>query len=73
MNDLHLLQENVNRLQESVAFQQRTIDDLNQVILEMRAQLDRVSQQVQRQNSRIEWLSTQADSGLDPDEKPPHY
>jgi len=73
MNDIKHLQTHVTRLQETVAFQQRTLDDLNEVVIDMRKELDRLHKASSDQTSRIEWLSANVSSDMDPDEKPPHY
>jgi len=73
MDELSQLQKTVTTLQETLTFQQRTIDDLNEVIIAMRTDIDRISRQHEQQKSRIEWLSANAESDIDPNEKPPHY
>jgi len=73
MTSADRLEATVTKLQEAVTFQQRTIDDLNEVIIELRADLDRLQQTTTAQQSRIEWLAANAATDIDPDEKPPHY
>ena len=60
-------------LEEKLMFQQRAIDDLNGVILQQQAELDRLKSELSANRRLIEDL-TQRALGKDlPHEKPPHY
>lgn len=73
MNSPEPMQHQINKLQETVAFQQRTLDDLNEVVLQIRRELDQATRQLQQQKSKVQWLSENAATDNLPHEKPPHY
>ena len=66
------LGERLNILEGTVSFQERTIEDLNQVIVRQQEQMDRLE-------ARLRSLSEQLSSGgpfvrsPDEEEPPPHY
>lgn len=63
--------ERLRVLEERSAYQDRTIDALNEVIIAQQEQLDRLEEQVRRLQNFLANLSD-ADSGtVDP--PPPHY
>jgi SlyX protein len=63
--------ERIRVLEERSAYQDRTIDALNEVIIAQQEQLDRLEEQVRRLQNFLANLSD-ADSGtVDP--PPPHY
>ena len=73
MSDLENLQKRVTQLEEISSHQEHLIQQLNQVIMELRMEHD---QYRARTKLQLEQLESQIDSRsveLDPDEKPPHY
>jgi len=58
-------------IETKIAFLERTVDELNGVLLEVRAQVDRIEQTLSQTREQLE---QQAASGADlPFQKPPHY
>jgi len=52
---------------------QRTVHDLDQVVLEQQRQLELLSRQVKQQTAEIATFQTAADERKPEDDKPPHY
>lgn len=59
-------------LETRQAFQEDTLQQLNEVIIELRNQLDGLAQQLQVAQDRLEALEPNMVSTIE-DEKPPHY
>lgn len=70
------LEERVERLEMEVAHQQRTLDQLNEVVIEQSLDLLRVQRTLQQLAKQLEDLATPPVTS-EPvdlvDEKPPHY
>ena len=68
--------ERIERLEMEVAHQQRTLDQLNEVVIEQSIDLLRLQRTIQRIAKQLESLATPA-GDAEPvdlaDEKPPHY
>jgi len=68
--------ERIERLEMEVAHQQRTLDQLNEVVIEQSIDLLRLQRTIQQIAKQIEQLATPARTA-EPvdlaDEKPPHY
>lgn len=62
----------VMALEERLTYQQRLIEELNDVILEQGRRLDLALRELARQTAAVERLSAVAEGDL-PHEKPPHY
>lgn len=63
-------------LQSKLAFQEHTLEELNQVITEQQKQIDRLEQQVLLLRDKCEALEdaqSAPQSGAQQQEKPPHY
>ncbi|QDV11380.1 hypothetical protein CA51_12420 [Rosistilla oblonga] len=73
MNPSESMQQQINKLQETVAFQQRTIDHFHEALLEIRRELDNATRQLDQQKGRVHWLSENIAGDNLPHEKPPHY
>ena len=54
-------------------FQQKLLDELNEVVLRQQAELDRLRGEVNRLREEVQRAVEIANSDLPPDEKPPHY
>lgn len=68
------LESRLQRLEEFYLHQQRWIQTLDQVLVELRADLERLEKRLEITHSRIEWSIEMRDRGDDlPHEKPPHY
>jgi SlyX protein len=65
------LEQRIQALEERLAYQQRLLEELNEVVLEQRGELDRLSRQAVASRATIEQLLAQGEDL--PHEKPPHY
>jgi len=63
--------ERIRVLEERSAYQDRTIDALNEVIIAQQEQLDRLEEQVRRLQNYLANLSDAVPGTVDP--PPPHY
>jgi len=60
-------------LEEKIMFQQRTLDELNGVVLQQQSEIDRLGKEMRAIRSLFQ-QSTEQGAGEDlPHEKPPHY
>tara|TARA_B100001123_G_C14515587_1_gene712149 strand:+ start:92 stop:313 length:222 start_codon:yes stop_codon:yes gene_type:complete len=73
MPELPSLQDQVIQLEELVTHQEHLIQQLNEVLLQVRSDCDRMKISFQEKIDRLESLVEQQMSDYDPDEKPPHY
>lgn len=64
--------DRIVQLEELYAHQQRLIQELNEVIVAMRGDVDRLATENLRLQNQIRQISTVAGDDL-PHEKPPHY
>lgn len=60
-------------LEEKIMFQQRGLEELNEVILRQQGELDQLRREVQSLRSLSERVVEQAGGEDLPHEKPPHY
>lgn len=63
--------QRIRILEEKYLFQEQTIDDLHEVILEQQNQLNSLEEQVSRLRALLYALQADPDEGDDP--PPPHY
>ena len=73
MPELPSLQDQVIQLEELVTHQEHLIQQLNEVLLQVRSDCDRMKTSFQEKIDRLESLAEHQLSDYDPDEKPPHY
>ncbi len=66
------MQEEIIDLQSKLAFQEQTINQLNDVLTSQQRQIDRLQLQLSILQDRFEEIQ-EAPSALAQDEKPPHY
>ena len=66
------LQERLTRVEEQLMHQQHFVQQLNEVIIKLRAELDAATKKLQKSDQQIEWLLQKQEDDL-PNEKPPHY
>jgi SlyX protein len=59
-------------LEEKLAFQQRTLDELNAVVVTQQGELDRLRREVSQLTETSRMLVERTSDDL-PHEKPPHY
>lgn len=66
-------QNRITELESKIAFQERTIGDLNQLVYEQEARITRLEEACRELAGEIKAFSEKSGSGLPKDEKPPHY
>lgn len=66
------LQERLFRLEESFEFQDATIDDLNQVIIDQQKQIDKLELDIEKLKSQLATMATDGAENT-PEPPPPHY
>ena len=71
MSDAKALGERIDALEMRLAFQDETIEALNQAITAQWKQIDMLSRQVAALSDRLEEAATQAPGPAN--ERPPHY
>jgi SlyX protein len=71
MSDLKTLSERIDVLETRLAYQDETIETLNQTITAQWKQIDALTRQVKALNERLEEASAQAPGPFS--ERPPHY
>jgi len=67
------LSAQIVRLEEKLAHQQRSYDELNDVVLQQQAELDRMRKEVQSFRQLLQGLLDRGQGEDIPHEKPPHY
>lgn len=79
MNDpssarIHELQQRVVSLEELFSHEERKVQQLNQVVVDLRRELDQLNSQMAQLQARFRWVLENANNGENlPHEKPPHY
>lgn len=68
------MEERIIRLEETVALQEKTIEDLSDVIAAQQKQIDAMERLLQAVATRLQAAFTAgASTAAPPDEAPPHY
>jgi len=70
-NEIKTLSERIDRLETRLAYQDDTIETLNQTITAQWKQIDALTRQIKALNERLEEASAQAPGPFS--ERPPHY
>ncbi|MBD14123.1 MAG: hypothetical protein CMJ72_03035 [Planctomycetaceae bacterium] len=71
--DLSTLASQVTELEEKLSFQQRTLEELNEVVLAQQTEIERLGRELSNYRKLTEEL-LERNPGEDlPHEKPPHY
>jgi len=71
---LERLEARLQRLEEFYLHQQRWLQTLDEVLRDLRLDLERLEKRVEITQARVEWSIEMRDRGDDlPHEKPPHY
>jgi len=60
-------------LETRIAFQERAITDLSDVIVRQQAEIDRVGQKMQSLAGRLASFEAYGEKGSEPEPPPPHY
>ncbi|MDE1462366.1 SlyX family protein [Spartinivicinus poritis] len=68
-----ILQDKLIDLETKLAFQDDTIDQLNQVVTKQQQQIDRLTDQVSLLKQAIAAIMNDPGSSISGQEKPPHY
>ncbi len=68
------LQDRVTQLEETLTHHEHLVEQLNQVVIQLRADLEKMQAENEEQSRHLKWLM-QNNSIIEdsPDEKPPHY
>ena len=72
MNESNPPPDRLYALEERISFQQKTIDDLHEVVLGQQRQLEAIERELVRLTTALGRLSELSRGDL-PHEKPPHY
>ena len=62
----------LQQVEEQLAHEQHTVKQLNEIVIELREQIERVEKLLAEQKIKIELLQQKTSEDL-PHEKPPHY
>ena len=65
-------QNRVAKLEELLMHQQHTIEQLNEIVIQLRGDLEKLQQKIDKQELTINEMETRFGDDL-PHEKPPHY
>jgi SlyX protein len=71
MSDVKMLSERIDALETRLAFQDDTIETLNQTITDQWKQIDALTRQMAAMNERLQEAEAQAPAPGN--ERPPHY
>ena len=68
------LQDRVTRLEECFSHQEHLVEQLNKIVIQLRADIERTETENEEQRRQIKWLMENQSPGEEQnDEKPPHY
>ena len=67
------MNERLTELEMRVAFQEKTIQDLNEVVTDQQRQIDRLTQGLEAIKSRLAGLAPSMVIPQDEEKPPPHY
>ncbi len=67
------MNERLTELEVRVAFQDKTIQDLNEVVTRQQRELDRLAKELEAVKSRISGLAPSMVMPLEDEKPPPHY
>ncbi len=74
MPESNPLQDRVTQLEESFSHQEHLVEQLNQVVIQLRADLERLESENNEQRRQVKWLAENNSIIEDrTDEQPPHY
>lgn len=73
-SDGSVWQSKIIQLEETLCHDQRTISELNEVVIRLSNEVESLRKQLQAFDARFQWLSENSVVGENlPHEKPPHY
>jgi SlyX protein len=67
------MNERLTELEVRVAFQEKTIQDLNEVVTDQQRQIDRLTRELEAIKSRLAALAPSMVIPQDEEKPPPHY
>jgi SlyX protein len=67
------MNERLTELEVRVAFQEKTIQDLNEVVTQQQRQIDRLAQELEAMKSRLAALALALVIPQEDEKPPPHY
>ena len=67
------MEQRLNDLESTIAFQEQTISELNEVIIEQQKRIEELERFTKLLNTQVERAISMIDSGPPANEKPPHY
>jgi SlyX protein len=67
------MNERLTELEMRVAFQEKTIQDLNEVVTDQQRQIDRLTRELEAIKSRLAALAPSMVIPQDEEKPPPHY
>jgi SlyX protein len=67
------MNERLTELEVRVAFQEKTIQDLNEVVTRQQRQIDRLTQELEAMKSRLAALAPSMVIPPEEEKPPPHY
>ncbi|QDU97605.1 SlyX family protein [Lignipirellula cremea] len=68
------LQDRVTKLEESTAHQEHLVEQLNQIVIQLRVDLERLESENREHRRQVKWLTENNTTSQEiVDEKPPHY
>lgn len=73
MTELEALQQRVVQLEELFSHNEQLVMELNQTLVALRADHDKLQAMCVEQNQRLAVVAERQAMPMDPDEKPPHY
>lgn len=65
--------ERLTHLEEQFAHQQHTVEQLNEVVIELRGTVEKLEAAINKNHERIEELEEHEVTSEPADEQPPHY
>ena len=68
------IQERVTQLEECFSHQEHLVEQLNQVVIQLRADIERMASENEEQKRQVKWLlENHPSTEEEKNEKPPHY
>ena len=65
--------DRIAKLEEVLTHQQLLVEQLNEIVIELRTNVERLQSRIERQQLQIKHLESRSRDDEIPDEKPPHY
>ena len=67
------MEHRIERLEETLALQDRMMEQLNQVVIEQQRQIDQLTRQITLLADRVKGLNLEENGGAGDEPPPPHY